>query len=272
MARAARAARNPAIDPQDALDRAQSLVYDAMDARTAKQRIAIAKKALKISPLCADAYGLLAEQKAAVSDEALDLWRRGVEAGKEALGADFEDLEGEFWGFLETRPYMRVRFGLARALWKRGARDEAIEHLRAMLVLNPNDNQGVRYILAAWLIEAGRDDDLAALLAEYPGDGMADWSWTMALAAFRREGDKEESRKQLADALESNHHVPAYLLGDKPLPRAMPPFISPGEKDEAVHYAAEYRAGWYATPGAIDWLRAHGSAAIPKRPKASRRG
>jgi tetratricopeptide (TPR) repeat protein len=166
---------------------------------------------------------------------------------------------------------MRARFGLAWALWKRGVRDEAIEHLRAMLALNPNDNQGVRYILAGWLIEAERDADLAALLSDYPDDAMAMWSWTTALAAFRNEGDSKVSRKHLSDAIQSNKHVQAYLLGEVPLPKTMPPFISPGEVDEAIHYAAEFRAGWLATPGALDWIRATKPTPKPVRRSLSRK-
>lgn len=271
MAKATGSSRKRKVDPRAALDRAQDLVYQAWEAGPTKRRVDLAKKALAISPLCADAYVLLAEHTGAGPDEALDLWRRGVEAGKEALGPDFEEFEGEFWGFLETRPYMRARFGLASALWTRGVRDEAIDHLRAMLTLNPNDNQGVRYILAGWLIEAGRDADLAALLALYPDDGMAMWSWTTALAAFRRQGDCEESRKQLANAVKSNKHVQDYLLGERPLPQTMPPFISPGELDEAVHYAAEFRSGWLATPSALDWVRARTPASKPVRLSPARK-
>ncbi len=210
---------------------------------------------------------MLAEHTDIGSDEALDLWQRGVEAGKEALGADFEKLAGEFWGFLETRPYMRARFGLAWALWKRDAREEAIDHLRAMLALNPNDNQGVRYILAGWLVDTGRDADLGKLLKQYRDDDMAAWCWTTALAAFRGEGDNPASRKALTKAMQSNAHVSSYLLGDQPLPKTLPPFTSPGRIDEAVHYAAEGRSGWIATPGALDWVR-QGLAA----PKPLRRG
>jgi tetratricopeptide (TPR) repeat protein len=260
-----------AANVETALERAQALIYDAWEANTAKRRITLAQKALATSPLCADAYVLLAEHAKQGSDRELDLWRHGVEAGEKALGtAAFREYEGSFWGFLETRPYMRARFGLAEALWRRGVRDEAIDHLRDLLRLNPNDNQGVRYVLAAHLAEAARDEDLAVLLAEYPDDDMAAWTWTRALAAFRRGGDGEESRKGLAQALAGNRHVLPYLLGERRLPKQMPPYISPGDKDEAVDYVSEFGAGWSLTPGAIDWLR--GQAPAPKaagrRPRA----
>jgi tetratricopeptide (TPR) repeat protein len=256
-----------AANAEAALDRAQEFIYEAWEANTAKRRVALAEKALATSPLCADAYVLLAEHAERGSDRELDLWRRGVEAGEKALGkAAFDEYAGSFWGFLETRPYMRARFGLARALWRRSVRDEAIDHLRDMLKLNPNDNQGVRYVVAAYLVEAERDEDLAALLAEYPEDGMAAWAWTAALAAFRSTGDGEESRKLLAAALASNEHVLPYLLDERRLPQQMPPYISPGGEDEAIYYVSEFRAGWTLTPSAIDWLRAQApTSKAPKR-------
>jgi tetratricopeptide (TPR) repeat protein len=265
------AARASAENAQDALYRAQELIYEVWEAKTAKQRIALAEKALAISPLCADAYVLLAEHSKPDSDEALDSWRRGVEAGTLALGEDFEEFWGEFWGFLETRPYMRARFGLAWALWLRGARDEAIDHLRDMLELNPGDNQGVRYVLAGWLLEARRDDELFPLLQAYEGDGSAIWAWTGVLANFRRTGDTQENRRLLLDAFMANKHVPAYLLGERAMPKQRSPFISIGGEDEAVHYVTEYADGWQAAPGALEWLRAKlpVSKAKDAKPKAA---
>jgi hypothetical protein len=200
----------------------------------------------------------LAEHSRRGSDEELELWRRGVTAGEDALGSSaFMDFAGEFWGFLETRPYMRARFGLARALWSRGERDAAIGHLEAMLELNPGDNQGVRYVLAAYLAEAGRDGDLRKLLAQYPDEHSAVWSWTAVLLAFWKAGDGTAARKRLTGAMTVNPHVPAYLCGDQPMPTQLPPFLSPGSPSEAVHYVAEHRRGWERTPAALGWLRAH---------------
>src|ERR1051326_648751 len=239
------------------LDQAQQLIYDAWESGDPRREVALARQALKISPLCADAYVILARNARRGSDQQLELWRGGVEAGKAALGAAFDNYVGEFWGFLETRPYMRARYGLASALWERGARAEAIEHLRDMLRLCPGDNLGVRYVLSAWLIEAGRDDDLDALFKTYRGDDAAGWSWAAALAAFRRGGDGAKSRMALDRAVRANGYVAAYLLGTKRLPKSLPPFVSPGEEDEAVDYAARCAAGWRNTPGAVDRSEEH---------------
>ena len=86
-----------------ALWQAQELMYKAWDAGAKRERIALAKRALDISELCADAHVLLAEEAAKTLVEA----RRHYEAaaGERALGPRaFERDAGHFWGLLETRP------------------------------------------------------------------------------------------------------------------------------------------------------------------------
>ncbi len=177
----------------NAVDAAQDIMYDAWDASDRDRRIALAKKALGISLLCADAYVLLAQETAGNLNQAIELYRQGVEAGEKAIGkAAFRDDVGHFWGLLETRPYMRARHGLAQTLWDKGLRDEAVTHYRDMLRLNPNDNQGIRYLLLDCLLILGRDDDAATLIKRYKNDGSAAWSWSRALLAFRQGGDCPE--------------------------------------------------------------------------------
>jgi hypothetical protein len=47
---------------REAIEKAQDLVYDAWERATARSRIALARKALAITPLCSDAYNILAEE------------------------------------------------------------------------------------------------------------------------------------------------------------------------------------------------------------------
>lgn len=241
---------------RDPLDEAQGLMYEAWEA-SGRRRVELARRALAISPNCADAYVLLAEETARDLREVLNLYEKGVAAGERALGPQaFKEDVGHFWGILATRPYMRARAGLAQCLWALGEREAAIEHYRDLLRLNPNDNQGIRYILAACLLEMGRDKDLERLLAQYEDDGMAAWLYTRAIATFRRQGDSPEARAWLQEAKRQNPHVPAYLLGRKRLPRLLPEYIGFGDENEAISYAADFLNGWRQTPGALDWLAA----------------
>lgn len=198
----------------DALSKAQHVMYDAWERTTSRSRIALARKALAISPLCADAYNLLADE-ARTPEEARDLYIRGVEAGQLALGpGGFEEFEGHFWGFLETRPYMRARHGLAMSLLQLGDVDAALEHFRAMRKLNPNDNQGIRYLFLAGLLRRNDLPGAKALLTAYGEEWSANWLYTRALIAFREgAGAKPATLKLLNDAQSSNKHVPTSLAG-----------------------------------------------------------
>ena len=240
---------------REALEKAQDVVYDAWERATARSRIALARKALGITPLCADAYSILAEEARSV-EEARDLYARGVEAGELALGRKgFQEYAGHFWGFLETRPYMRARAGLAGALLKLGDDEAALGHYREMLELNPGDNQGIRYVLAACLLRRGDQAELKDLLAAYEDEGSAHWLYTRALLAFREGRVSEDEVVQLVkDAWSANEHVPAILAGNASPVISDGDYITVGGPDEATEYVAECGPAWRSTPGAVEWL------------------
>ena len=237
---------------KDSLDQAQHLMYDAWECTVPKQRIALAKKALKISPLCADAYNLLALESAKTPDEALALYRRAVVAGSEALGPDgFEEYAEEFWGNLEPRPYMRARAGLGHVLWAIGDKEDAIENFKEMLELNPRDHQGIRSVLAEKLLDMGKLDDLKVLLKIYEYDYSVDIQYTRALIAFSEGADIADDIAKVACQI--NKHVPAILSGKK---RRVwvGATVKIGGEDEASSYVEGFARAWKQTQGAIDWL------------------
>jgi tetratricopeptide (TPR) repeat protein len=255
------------VDRQDAIAEAQEIMYDAWEQTTSRSRVALARKALGISPLCADAYNLLAAA-AATPAEARALYTCGLDAGELVLGPeDFEEYAGHFWGFLETRPYMRARHGLALTLLQLGEEAAALEHFRAMLKLNPNDNQGIRYLLLASLL---RRDDMPAvktLLADYPDEWSAYWLYTRALVAYREnQASAPATLKLLKDARSANAHVPAILAGTKPAMLSSGGYVTVGGVDEASDYIRDCGAAWRKTPGAVEWL----ADAIPDRPAKRR--
>jgi tetratricopeptide (TPR) repeat protein len=249
-------------------ERAQDLVYGAMDAR-GRRRILLARKALEVFPDCTDAHVLLAEASADLG-QARDLYVQGVAAGERALGpAVFDEGAGHFWSDVRTRPYMRARFGLARCLEDLGQRDEALAHYRELLRLNPSDNQGARYAFLNALLLTRRDDEAGTLLRQFSDEPSALWQYGRALWAFRREGDCPASRQRLRAAFRSNRHLPGYLAGDSEWTDAVPQSYAMGSREEAVICVDELGDAWKATPGALEWLGAHAPAG--KRRKRHRR-
>jgi tetratricopeptide (TPR) repeat protein len=238
------------------LERAQDLIYDAWDSATEGEAAELARRALTISPDCADAYNLLADVAAKSIEEKCDLYRHGVEAGERALGPDFfEENKGHFWGMLETRPYMRARQGLAECLWRLGKETEAIGHYETLLKLNPNDNQGIRDLLLACYLKRGDDAGAGRLYRQYCDDGAASFVWTKVLMEFRA-GGPAAAVKALHAARKENPHVPKFLCGRKKMPRYLPDTYGWGDESEAVIYAANFSEAWLTNPAALTWLKA----------------
>jgi tetratricopeptide (TPR) repeat protein len=237
------------------LEKAQDIMYDAWNAK-GSERIELAHKALGVSKDCADAYVLLAEEAAADGAEAILFLEEGVRAGERALGQKmFEEEAGNFWGLLETRPYMRARFDLAHVLYHEGKKAEAIAHMQDLLRLNPHDNQGVRHELAVCLLEAGDMEALKKLLDEYPDECSAVWLYTRALMKFRQDGRTPDADACLIAAFEQNRFVPLYLLGKKGFPAHLPDYMGIGDDNEAVAYAADSAHVWMNTQGALMWMK-----------------
>ena len=253
-------------DPKE--KQAQEKMYAAWDEQNPAKRINLAHQAISISPNCADAYVLLAEEEADTLGRAMKYFQKGVEAGERALGeAFFEENVGYFWGLLETRPYMRAREGLANTLWNMGKKEEALTHFQEMLRLNPGDNQGVRYSLLNLLLELNQPDRVDTLLDEHIDDWSSEWRYTLVLRAFQKEGSSSAAKEALKEALEQNPHVPDYLTGAKRIPNRLPDMISLGRESEAVGFASTNLNFWRKTPGAIAWLKEQTQPPSVEKPK-----
>jgi tetratricopeptide (TPR) repeat protein len=241
-------------------------MYDAWDEPNPASRIALAHEALKLSALCADAYVLLAQEEADTEKRALELYQQGVSAGEKALGADyFQENTGYFWGLLKTRPYMRARQGLSETLWRLKRYEEAIQHYRELLKLNPGDNQGNRYALLALLIELERYDEARGLLEQYEDEWSAVWLYSNVLLEFQKHGASMAASRALKDAIKENPFVPAYLMGQKRVPNQRIDYYGWGDESEAVYYASGHLNYWRRIPGAVEWLRVDMEARSQKK-------
>jgi tetratricopeptide (TPR) repeat protein len=253
------------------LKRAQDLANDAMEAH-GRLRIKRARQALAISEDCADAWVLLAEE-ASTSEAAVELYERGMQAGVAAIGAErFESLRGEFWLHDETRPYMQARLGLAQALSDLERHAEAIAHYRALLELNPDDDQGVRYLLLVELLEQGSNDDAGRLLAEYEDDAHALWSYGRLLWRFRTEGDSPATSEAFVAAAAANAYAIKYLLDPESMPPDEAESFEAGSRDEGAYVADMLLGPYETTNGALEWLEAQNSRRRRSRPGPGRRG
>ena len=235
------------------VDRAQELMYRAMESDSLDESARLSKEALALDPLNVDALLFRAEHGATDPADRLLRLRLAVEAGEAALGPEFfESNCGHFYGLVETRPYMRARMLLARALAEAHLPKEARAHFEALLELNPNDNQANRHPLLGLLLQAG---DLAAArtLSDRFDEDFAAMEWGRVLLAWL-EGDASRAEAALAFARDRNPHVQALLLHDDEPPPDLPGHHQVGDLTEAWYAATEIGPAWDSHPAALSWL------------------
>mgnify|MGYP003387911476 CR=1 FL=1 len=223
--------------------------WEALDSEESEIAATHARKALTLAPDEIDAYSLLAEI-AATAAEKQALLREAVRIGTHEWSACFrKPSETSFWLSLGTRPYMRAVHSLSIVLWDTGAADkrlEAVGFARHLLRLNPNDNQGIRFLLLAWL-------PIVHQWARAAQPARPETTYWHALHLFR--AGSSQADEFLTAAIAINPHVPA-MLASKRQPM-MPPgdsvaFRSPEEAQAYSHMAHE---AWRATPKAMAWLK-----------------
>jgi tetratricopeptide (TPR) repeat protein len=237
-------------------DEAQQLVYDAWEAPTDAEEQALIYRALEIDPTNVDALLQAAVYAGVDGEEEIELLRKVVAIGEKNLGPKaFKEFAGAFWGFVETRPYMRARERLAEVLRVAGRLNEAAAEYQAMLELNPNDNQGVRYSLLPCLLMLNRLADARKLFEKYPGEFEfnAVFAWGRVLERFLA-GDLSGAEAALAVARKQNPHMQVYVKGHRQPPRFLPEAYAPGSKEEAVCFAEVLQAAWAKYPAAFKWL------------------
>ena len=233
--------------------RSQELVIQAHDETPAKGKQLI-EQALELDPDNADAYNYLASLETDV-DKSLAVYRQAVEAGERSLGVKFmKENKGHFWGLIETRPYMRAKAGVADCLYAKNRINAAVELYREMIELNPNDNQGVRYLLATILLSKKDLSDYESFIKKFDGEDSAVWHYNNALYHFKKMGKSAKSNNKLEKAYKFNKHVMDFMLGLKELPEEMPQFIGRGDENEAAAYIFDAIHTWGKTNGALDWM------------------
>ena len=124
------------------------------------------KTALRLDPGHADAWAHVGNRRfeGGHLSEALTCYERGIAAAQGRTIGDPEAYAAPFWLDIDSRPFMRALQGCGLCLWRMGRADEARRVFGRMLQLNPNDNQGVRFLLAdleeglSWEESARKDE------------------------------------------------------------------------------------------------------------------
>jgi hypothetical protein len=77
----------------------------------------------------------------------LACYERGIAAARARTIGDPDRYPNPFWLDVDSRPFMRAMHGKGLCEWRLGREEEARKVFEDMLRWNPNDKQGVRFLL-----------------------------------------------------------------------------------------------------------------------------
>ena len=180
-----------------------------------------------------------------------------VAIGLQAIPASFRwDIDGIPWSCLANRPFLRAYHALGIHRMEQSAWHEAITIFTRLLAVNPNDNQGVRYVLPKCWFETSNEAAIIEHCRLWAGDDGPDilYSKALALSIARR---MNEARAAVQECIAVRPLVARELLRDRHIEpeRRFPGMITLGGADEAWEYWRASGRYWHKSKLAMDLLR-----------------
>jgi len=219
-------------------ERAEELIDGIEDLRFEAREMQ-AKKALAIYPNLVEGHLWLA-YCSDTEEEALTHFEQAVAAGEAEIGPEgFEEMKGHFWGFHQTRPFMRAKAEYGMVLREAKKYEQSLCQYKEILELNPTDNQGIRFSYAALLVQTGKYLAYEKLIKVYGEENMAQSLFTYAVYCFKKHGNSVKSNLALAKAHAANPFVLKILLGEVEPSEETPTSYSLGSIEEAQLYLEE---------------------------------
>lgn len=184
----------------------------AEDATSKKKKLEYLSKALELEPDNLDAARMAAELNAKNPEDLLTSLSMLIEKGNALMEKEgyFQDCMGDFWGLLETRPYMRLRHSYFELLIECGMMRKAVGEAEEMLNLCSGDNLGVRYTLMHLYAYWENEDAALALHKEFDEYEESQMLFPLAVLYYKK-GDFELSLQYLRRLAKVNKDTKKFL-------------------------------------------------------------
>ncbi|MFZ6819662.1 tetratricopeptide repeat protein [Undibacterium sp. Ji22W] len=158
------------------------------------------------------------------------------------------------WGHIDNRPYLRaMHMALLSTMRLRRHRD-AVTLISQMLERNPNDNQGVRYLLGSEALRTG-DYDQARRVFETEAEYYPPYFYELALCHMIRE-DWIAAATALRQGFIANPYIAEILSGNpNPAPLAIWHSTNLAQPDVACDYIQMYGMFWHTQPESYAFTR-----------------
>lgn len=179
------------------MEKSDDLVREAIEPGVSKAKaVKLIKQALEIWPENEYARMMLIvkQNKASAVSDLRDL-EKEMKIKLQEEGFFKPQKIGHFWGIMETRDYMRVKYNIMTILIDKGRYDEAIIEAKELLKLSQDDNLGVRYFLAFCYVTNGDRNTFESFLKSTKEDSINMWIHKVAFEFLH--GGYEDGQKML---------------------------------------------------------------------------
>jgi len=211
------------------------------------------RRALGLDPQHADAHnhlGIISLEGRKLK-AAEQQFRAAIDGGQRQLERDGAEVH---WALIENRPYLRGLANLALVLAEQKKWAEALAIHEQMLQLNPDDNQGVRYLIGPEYLRVG-DNGGAIDAFQKCLDDEAGCAFGLALAKLRAQGPAAEIGEALLTGFAANRYVAPMLLGETWERLDAFHGTSTAEPEWAHDVIAAQADLWHAVPRGAEQLR-----------------
>ena len=170
------------------------------------------RHALELDPEHADAHNHLgiASMEARKLKAAERHFRAAIAGGQRHIKRDGAEVP---YNYFENRPYLRGLANLALVLGAQRKWAEALAIHEQMLVLNPNDNNGVRYLVGTEYLRVGDNKGAIKAFRECLTEEVG-CAFGLALAKLRAFGSSADIGEPLVIGFAGNRYVAPMLLGE----------------------------------------------------------
>ena len=158
------------------------------------------------------------------------------------------------WSSLENRPFLRSMHGAVLCYLQLRQRRNAVRLMKKMLKWNPNDNQGVRFLIGSEYLRLDEVDQARSIF-ENEADHYPPYHYELALLHL---GNREwiAAATSLRRGFAANGYIAELLIGYlDPQPLAIWHGGNLWEPETAVDYVRRYGSLWRRSSFSISFLR-----------------
>jgi len=252
--------------PQQAQEMARGMVRTALRVRSRAKKAALLKLAVNQDPDCAEARIELADL-----DFQSGNFKLCIEAYEDIVGREstrWHAKSAAWWSNRDTRPYLRAIYGKAMTQWHLGRFAPAAKTLEDLLLLNPKDNQGARFLVPMLHLLAESPERAASFFTRYSELYPQDYSepaflfgWALT---YSLEGRETEARAKYAEGILKNIYLAPMLLDMDEPPRSGWVPNDRAEPNYAAEFVESYAVLWDKEPGALRLLREVFAEMLPR--------